>query len=225
MPLGKTERDNVLRYCDRDLPPKGTVAGMFRFISDRALREKIEAEFHAARYIYKLGEALKAKNERLHAHVKFQIVQYAGIYEATIVHLLWTVYASHPVVTAMEHHIALRKVATFPQNIVVTTDEGQPIYLCVERPERTPAISIKFDDKVDAAVEIGFVDEQIGQEIKEFYRLRNSIHLESAIRHATKYELDSSLLAYLRMQPFTRGIKGFLSDGSLPDEARPKAQT
>lgn len=224
MPLKKKTRVEVLEYCDRDLPPRATIAAMFDFIADQALREKIEAEFHAARYIYKLGEALAADadGERLHAHVKFQIVQYAGIYEAIIVHLLWSTYSHHQAVTAIEYHIALRKAATFPTNLVVTTDTGENIVLCVERPERTPAISIKFDDKVDAAVAIGFVDRQIGEEIKLFYKLRNAIHFENAIKNAIKYELDSSLLAYRRMLPFTTGIKGFLANGALPDDARPK---
>jgi hypothetical protein len=196
---------------------------MFDFIGDVKLRERVEAEFHAARYIYKLGEALAAQDEKLHAHVKFQIVQYAGIYEAIIVHLLWTVYAQHLAVTEMEYHKVMRKTATMPASLVMTTKEGEDVHLCVEHKERTPAISIKFDDKVDAAVAIGFLDPTIGTEIKAFYKLRNAIHLESAIRNKTKYELDSSHLAFRRMKPFTVGIKAFLASGKLPDAARPKA--
>jgi hypothetical protein len=225
MPLAQDVRDAVLDYCDRDLPPTQDVAAMFDFITDTALREKVESEFHAARYIYKLGEALGALNERLHPHVKFQIVQYASIYEAIIVNLLWTKYAGHPEVTAIEYHAALRKAVTLLQNLIVTNDVGENIYLCVERQERTPAISIKFDDTVNAAVKIGFVDPQIGDDIKSFYKLRNAIHLESAIQNAVTYEIDSSLLAYRRMLPFTRGIKGFLTTGKIPDDARPKAVT
>lgn len=222
MPLPKEMREEVLAYCDRDLPPKQDIARMFDFLSDVALRERVEAEFHAARYIYKLQEALNAKDERLHAHLKFQIVQYAAIYEAIIVHLLWSTYASHPAVTYIEYHTALRKAANLPTSIVMTNDAGEPIFLCAERRERTHPISIKFDDKVNAAVAIGFVDETIGEDIRMFYKLRNAIHLESAIKNAITYEIDSALLAYRRMLPFTRGIEAFLATGQLPDDARPK---
>ena len=223
MPLDKTLRDQVLAYCDRDLPADDEISAMFDFIGDPKLREKVEAEFHAARYIYKLGEALAVSEERLHAHVKFQIVQYAGIYEAIIVNLLWTAFANHPEVTAIEFHSTLRKAMTLPSTLQITTTGGEEILLSVERKERTPAISIKFDDKVDAAVAIGFVDKTIGEEIKTFYKLRNAIHLESAIKNEIRYEIASSQLAFRRMLPFTRGVRGFLKDGRLPENAKPKS--
>jgi len=222
MPLEDKIRKQVIAYCDRDLPPKSDVREMFDFVTDKELRDKVEAEFHAARYIYELGEALSASGERLHAHVKFQIVQYAGIYEAIIMNLLWTVFAGRQEVTAIEYHTTLRRVATMPNNVEMVTTAGEDVVLSVERKERTPAMSIKFDDKVDAAVAIGFVDKAIGEEIKSFYKLRNAIHLESAIKNAVKYEIDSSHLAYRRMLPFTRGVRGFLRDGVLPDNARLK---
>src|SRR5580700_5102283 len=121
MPLGKLARDQVLRYCDRDLPSAGNVSAMFDFITDQELKEQVEAEFYAARYVYKLGEALAVVDEKLHAHVKFQIVQYAGIYEAIIVNLLWTVFAEHPEVTNIEYHTALRKAVTMPATLQMIT--------------------------------------------------------------------------------------------------------
>lgn len=222
MPLKREVRDQVLEYCEKDLPPRDNVSELFSFIDDVKLRERVEAEFHAARYIYKLGEALDADEEKLHSHVKFQIVQYAGIYEAIIVKLLWTTFANHAEVAKIEYHNTLRKAVSLPPTLQVTTQEGEAIFLCVERKERTPAISIKFDDKVDAAVAIGFVDQEIGQEIKAFYKLRNAIHLESAVKNETRYEIKYSQLAYRRMLPFTQGIKGFLSNGRLPPDAKPK---
>jgi hypothetical protein len=67
-----------------------------------------------------------------------------------------------------------------------------------------------------------FVDRTLGKEIKEFYKLRNAIHIDGAIKNAIKYELSSSRRAFRRMWPFTKGIKGFLQTGKLPDDARPR---
>lgn len=216
-------RKQVLDYCDRDLAADERVSAMFDFIIDPKMKERIEAEFYAARYIYKLGEALAVSDEKLHAHVKFQIVQYAGIYEAIIVKLLWTTFAERPEVTEMEFHAVMRTAVSMPSSLQITTTQGEDIHFCVERKERTSPISIKFDDKVNAAVAIGFVDAEIGEEIKSFYKLRNALHLESAIKNDIKYEIASSQLAFRRMLPFTRGVREFLATGTLPDSARKKA--
>jgi hypothetical protein len=225
MPLPSEICETVLNYCDAHLPSDASVATMFDFLNDPALQKRLEDELYAARYIYKLGEALSVSDERLHAHVKFQIVQYAGIYEAVIVHLLWNRFRDHSAVTAIEFHKAFKKAATLPLSLNLTaTDTGEEIQLCVEARQKTSTVSIKFDDKVDAAVAIGFIDLELGEEIKGFYKLRNAIHLESAVKNETKYELDNSLLAYRRLQPFTRGVRGFLRDGVLPEEGKIKTK-
>lgn len=225
MPLELQLRSKVLDYCDAHLPEDGAVAAMFDFLDEPDLQQRVEAEFYAARYIYKLGEALAAADERLHAHVKFQIVQYAAIYEAIIVHMLWSFYPNHHAVTSIEYHANYRKAHALSQSLSLTlSDTGEEVILCVEARQKTSRVSIKFDDKVDAAVEIGFLDRALGEEIKGFYKLRNAIHLESAIKHQVKYEIASSSLAFRRMQPFTLGIKGFLATGTLPDEGKISAE-
>lgn len=105
---------------------------------------------------------------------------------------------------------------------MIRTREDEEIFLCTEFKRKNTRHSIKFDDKVDAAISIGFLDNNIGQEIKEFYRLRNGIHLENAIKNDITYELEQSALAYRRIRPFTVGVREFLRTGSLPEDARPK---
>lgn len=224
MPLNSTTSQMVLSYCDRDLADSAQIAIMFDFISDEKLRLRLEIEYSAARYIYKLGEALGVSDQRLHAHVKFQIVQFAAIYEAIIVHLLWGPFRDTDVIKAMETHDAFRKVASLPANLQLRTLNGDVVALCVLSPEKTPKNSIKFDDKVNAAVTIGFLDRNIGEEIKGIYKWRNAVHLESAVKNDIKYEIENSLLAYRRLKPFLRGVKGFLKDGKLPPGSRAKAK-
>ena len=86
--------------------------------------------------------------------------------------------------------------------------------MCIQRKEKTSTFSIKSDDKVNAAVKIGFVDEDLGEEIKSFYKLRNAIHLETAVKKDIQYALDQSLLAYRRMEPFANGIRTFLAQNA-----------
>jgi hypothetical protein len=222
VPLTQSVRERVLAYCERDLASDANVAAMFDFVDDDKLRERVQSEFQAARYIYKLGEALAASDGRLHAHVKFQIVQFAAIYEVLIVHFLWEKFGGHDVVHELEYHSTYRKAASLPSSLHLTTKDGAPVVLCVEAQQKTPRSSIKFDDKVDAAVQIGFIDSALAAEIKGFYKLRNAIHLETAVKNEVQYELQQSLLAFRRMLPFTRGIRGFLSTGVLPANAKIK---
>lgn len=221
MPLNPDLRTTILDYCDAHLDSDTAVSAMFSFLNKPNLQERIESEFYAARYIYKLSEALDVTQERLEAHVKFQIVQYAGIYEAIIVHMLWEVYRDHPAVLAIEYHTSLKVAATMPSSVTLAlSGSGEELLLCVETRQKTPKISIKFDDKVDACVSIGFLDANLANEIKQFYKLRNAIHLERAVKDSITYDLASSLLAYRRIRPFVRGISGFLANGILPDDAK-----
>lgn len=222
MPLNKEDRENVLRYCDRDVPTAAQVAGLFDFVVDAALKDALTREYQAARYIYKLQEALNVSDEKLAAHAKFQIVQFASIYEAIIVHILWSRYPESPEVRNIEFYKALRKIAQFPKNIEVKTPEGLEVHLCIEAELKNTRHSIKFDDKVDAAVAIGFIDPALGEEIKEIFKIRNGVHIENAVKNEIAYEIGQAQLAYWRMIPFTTGIRDFLATGKLSDAARPK---
>ena len=84
------------------------------------------------------------------------------------------------------------------------------------------AHSIKFDDKIAAAVKIGFITESLGKEISEFYKLRNSIHLETAVKKKVEFELKQAELAYRRMQPFIKGVKAFLAERAKPKKGKAK---
>jgi len=211
MPIRQDVQKEILDYCDQHLPNDKWFLQQFDFIDDEGLQARLAVEFYAARYVYKLGEALAVGGSRLHAHCKFQIVQYASIYEGVIVHLLWGPFANDPTVTAMENHTTLRKAGSFPADIQATTREGKPVYFAVEKQDRTPRPSIKFDDKVSAAVSIGLVEEGLGEEIKEIYVLRNAIHLETAMKRSVDYGLEHAQTAYRRMQPFLEGVRARLA--------------
>ena len=112
MPLNQADRENVLRYCDRDVPQIAQIAALFDYVKDTDLISALIREYQAARYIYKLQEALSVADEKLAAHAKFQIVQFASIYEAVIVHVLWTYYPD----TAEVRNIEFYKPSLFTED-------------------------------------------------------------------------------------------------------------
>jgi hypothetical protein len=210
--------DIVIETCRR----LTTWKAFFDFIEVPELRAALVREFLAARYIYKLQEALNVSGEKLAAHAKFQIVQYAAIYEAVIIHVLWTRFADSPELRNIEYFNTLRKVASFPKNINIHTTDGLDVHLCIEAEIKNTRHSIKFDDKVDAAVKIGFVDPNLGEEIKQVFKTRNGVHIENAVKNEIEFEIALSQLAYWRIRPFTIGVRDFLTTGKLTDAARPK---
>ncbi len=173
MPLDDSTIDEVLTYCKRDLPQNHDwYINEFDFIEDTALKESLAREFYTARYIYKLMEALFLEDYELHAHLKFQIIQYASIYEAVINYLLLNNFKEDANVKKISTHTSLREITAL-SGLTEITYEGNKIFTCLKKETKTPWTSIPFHDKVDASVDIGFVDEIYAEEIKSFYTLRN----------------------------------------------------
>ncbi len=210
MPLETKIIDEVLNYCKRDLPQEHDwYINEFDFIKDQALQESLAREFYTARYIYKLMEALFLEDYELHAHLKFQIIQYASIYEAVINYLLLNNFKEDENVKKISTHISLKDIAAL-SGLTEITYEGNKIFTCLKKETKTPWTSIPFHDKVDASVDIGFVNEIYADEIKSFYTLRNSIHIEAAAKKNIEYEIEQSKIAYRRLRPFINDIKAFL---------------
>ena len=207
MPLPTTTSEEVLNYCKRDLPNDFEwYRNEFDFVTDNDLQEELAKAFYSSRYIYKLMEGLAISGNELHAHLKFQIMQYASIYEAVINYLLLNRYKEHASVQALQLHKSYRPIAAHAAPTKLTY-EGNDTFICLYKDAKTPWTSIPFQDKVNAASDIGLIDEQLGEEIKEFYRLRNAVHIETAARRGINYEVEEAKLAYRRMRPFIDQIK------------------
>ncbi len=205
---------NINAYCKRDIPVFSWFLEEFDFVEQPILRTRLARAFSAARYIYKLMEALQVTGDELHAHVKFQVIQYASIYEAVITYLLWTKFRDHHRVKTLETHKSYKKIAGLAGPTRITYEEEE-VSLCVYRDTKTWKNAIKFNDRVDAAVDIGFVRRTYGEEIKRIYDLRNLAHIEKEAEEEVELEIENSKVSYRRMQPFIADIKEFLREGSL----------
>ena len=207
MSLPTTTSEEVLNYCKRDLPDNFEwYRNEFDFVADNDLQEELAKAFYSSRYIYKLMEGLAISGNELHAHLKFQIMQYASIYEAVINYLLLNRYKEHASVQAIQIHKAYCPISALAAPTRLTY-EGNDAFICLHKDAKTPWRSIQFQDKVDAASNIGLIEKQLGKEIKEFYRLRNAVHIEAAAKRGIEYEVEEAKLAYRRMRPFIDQIK------------------
>lgn len=214
MSLEKSLRDQIQTYCTKDLP--GDLdwhIQNFSFIDDIALRERLGRAFYTARYMSKLMEALYVQDNELHPFVKFQIMQYASIYEAVITHLLWNRFKDHKEVVTLQTHKAYKPVSALA-NLTTIKYNDEQIYTCVYKNEKTPKNSIPFSDKVDCGVRIGFIDAIYAEDIKNVYMLRNLAHIETEAKKQTEIEIEHAKLGYWRIQPFLEKIESFLSEKS-----------
>jgi hypothetical protein len=210
MPLLETQREAIRSYCLNDLP--GDVlwhTDQFSFVSDAELQKRLGRAFYAARYIAKLMEALLADGDEAHAFVKFQIMQYASIYEAVISYMLWSRYKEHPEVKALETHRAYKPVAALGNKTSMMYGDER-LFTCVYREAKTPRNSIPFRDKVDCAVRIGFVNAAYAEDIKHIYELRNLAHIETEAEKQIEVEIEQAKKSYWRVKPFLEKIAEFI---------------
>jgi hypothetical protein len=150
-------------------------------------------------------EALAAADDRLHPFVKFQIMQYASIYEAVISYLLWGPYKDNPLVQKMQTHKAYKPVAAMAAPTTIKYGD-EDVFTCVNREAKTPKSSISFGDKVDCAVAIGFLDRAYADDIKKIYKLRNLAHIETEAETEIEVEISHAKAGYWRIKPFLERI-------------------
>lgn len=212
MPLDEPTRQLIHDYCVRDLPGElQWHIDQFGFIEDEELRFRLGRAYYSARYVYKLMEATFVSGDERHPFVKFQIMQYASIYEAVTVHLLFDRYASHPEVSQLQTHKAYKPIAALA-GITEMTYGDEKIHTCVYRDSKTSRNSIPFQDKVDCAVRIGLVDAAFAGDIKRTYELRNLAHIETEATKQLEVEIEQAKTAYWRLQPFLERAAQCLSD-------------
>lgn len=158
MPLEEKLRNEIDVYCKKDLP--GDIdwfIGQFSFIDDIELKSRLGKAYYSARYMSKVMEALHVSGDEMHPFIKFQIIQYASIYEAVITYLLWDKFKEHPEVKLLQTHKAYKRVNALGCCTQITYG-GDELFTCLYKDTKTPKNSIPFKDRVDCAVKIGFVE-------------------------------------------------------------------
>jgi hypothetical protein len=212
MPLSSDDRDRIDSYCKKDLP--GNLqwhVDQFSFVTDAELKQRLGRAFYSARYISKLMEALLASGDEIHPFIKFQIMQYASIYEAVITYLLWGRYKDHPEVRGLQTHKAYKPVSALG-SLTSMKYGSEELFPCVYREARTPKNSIPFKDKVDCAIRIGFLDAAYAEDIKRTYELRNLAHIETEAKKQIEVEIEQAKTGYWRVKPFVERIVATIAE-------------
>ena len=218
-------KKKVATYVEAHLPDNGFYQSFFWFISDAALRTRLEDEFKSTRYVYKLLEGLQVADELLVAQCKIQILLYASIYEAVLHHVLLQEYAATPEVidlTSYEHKKPINISHVIRDRIQKTYSPIGGISVYESERRTVDERKIVFDEKAETARRLGFIDQKIKNVICDVYSMRNAIHLHAELRCGVTYDLQAAHKAYWHLQGFANQIGDRLEkDGKAVRPARP----
>lgn len=214
MPIGDDVRIPALKYAEAHLIDEKSIRESFRFISDTDLLNLIVLELKSARYIFRLMEMLDLKDTFSYPFCKFQIVQYAGVIEAAIDHLLFDrVYKNarlsikiQEARTRLETHITPAKVSGLSSNTEVSFG-NQPAFLAVMRASKKPRVNISFDSRLQECLGLSFVDKLLKEELAGFYKQRHSVHLSAKLKNAITIELGDTRRAFRRINALCENVK------------------
>lgn len=214
MPFDKRTAGDVIHYVTKHLADEKWHVDFFRFISDANLAQRLGEEFISTRCMYKILEGLSVTKWMLRAQVRQQIMSYASIYEAVVHHLLFAVFATDPRVVALRQQPGRKDVSISAAKLALIQPHlshgGKPIYITQDTVKKVKLTSIRFDKKAECAHALGLIDKDLMDELIEFYEARNAIHIHAEIRKSLKYQIDLSVRAYKRMEPFKYQIEAQL---------------
>ena len=211
MPLDYPIIYKVTEYYKQDIKYQDCVE-QFKFINDENLKERLAQEFYVARYAAKMQEALNLgkKSFEMLGHQKIQIIQFAGIYEAVISHLLSQRLANNPDVEFLQTSYEYKPVPNALSKVTTISYEGENLYLCRQKKIRTPWKYISFEKKLEVAERIGIIQRETAQKMNDVYKARNSIHIEKAVEDEIQFSIEMCKLAYLTLYDMSKEITNFL---------------
>jgi hypothetical protein len=215
MAFNNEMRSEIEVYVNQHLPDEYWFENYFDYIKDTELSVRLADEFKAIRYIYKLLEGLQADDYLKIAQVRIQIIYYASIYEAVLHYILFDLLKDHPDVRALFVTKNYKRISV-SKNLDDLIHDGKKIFTMYQADFERDINQIRFEYKVDVAIKLGLLTEDLGNELKKIYTLRNAIHLHAEIRKGIQYEIEMSLIAYRRMKIFREQIiEGMKNNGIL----------
>jgi hypothetical protein len=214
MPIEDTVRLPALQYVDAHLIDEATVRDGFKFITNPPLLELIMLELRSARYIFRLMEMLDLKDTFSHPFCKFQIVQYAGVVEASIDHLLFERKYQNTKLESkikearsrLETHVTPTRVSGLSSRTTVSFD-GKEAFLAVMRESKKPRVNISFENRLQECLDLSFVDEKLLKELNAFYKQRHSVHLAANLRDKITIEVADAKRAFRRINALCENVK------------------
>jgi hypothetical protein len=201
MPFSETTQDEIKTYIFNHLPDESWYDNYFDFIKDPKLSKRLSEEFISTRCLYKFLEGIQADKWLRNAQIRLQIISYASIYEAVIHHILFDLLIYNTEVQKLLDARTFKRISV-SKALDTLTHCGKKIITVYEDTTKKEIRQIRFEEKADLMMNLGFINSSLCTELKQLYALRNAIHLVAEIDKNVSYHLRMSTIAYRRMQPF-----------------------
>lgn len=220
MPFDPAIANAVDDYARQDLD--GDLSNHVEFFSfltdDPKLMQRLGEKYYSARYMYKLLEGLRIEdNWARQAQVQLQVQQYASIYEACIHHLLFVRCADRPEVKALLEQSTLKPYSVnhdlCDKLAAVQGPQGRQVVAAVKAVIHLEETKVRFDFKARAACAIGIIDDELAEELIEFYSARNMIHVHAELKRGAtwSWEISFARQAYWRLLKFKQQVLAWIN--------------
>lgn len=208
---------SVVNYCNKDLVPDADFDAeeqfesewfedYFDFLGNADLKKHLGSAFYQARFMYKLMSALRLPKAKHQGIVKFQIIQYASIYEAILDYIIERDFKDE----IMEKYAdtIYSPVPALSKDTNVTY-KGSKIYPCQKSTKKKSIKVMRIDWRTDFAVEKGIITQDVKDRICSLYDLRNNVHILKATRSNYFPQIKQSKEAFELMEEFVAQVKTY----------------
>ena len=155
-------------------------------------------------------QGLKLTLFKKSAFLKFQIQQYASIYEALLDYTLETYHKKdieNSLLTKEEYSPISAFAQTTEMYYTDSNSKKERILPCVKKLKKQPLKTIKISERTLAGVNLGIFDASIKQSLDMLYDSRNTIHILKAAKTNYTPTLAESQEAFLLMPRIVNAIK------------------
>jgi hypothetical protein len=214
MPIYDEIRSAALAYIEAHLIDESSIRTGFSFIQDERLIDLIVLELKSARYIFRVMEMLDLRDTFSHPFCKFQIIQYAGVIEAAVDHLLFDRTYTNPKLAEkvdqardrLQKSETLKTVSGLASKTSITFD-GKDVFLAILASKNKQRVNINFDDRLKECLDLSFIDQRLSTELSGFYKQRHSVHLSAKLKHSISIELGDTKRAFRRINALCENVK------------------
>ena len=207
----------VVNYCNKDLVPDGDYDAdlqyesewfeeYFSFLGDAKLQKHVGNAFYQARFMYKLMSALRLPKAKHQGIVKFQIIQYASIYEAILDYIIEKDFKQE--IMDKYGDTIYTPVPALAKDTKITYD-GNAIYACKQKKRKKSIKSMSITERTEFATEKGIITEDIKNRICALYELRNNVHILKATKNDYFPKINQAKDAFILMQDFVGQVKHY----------------
>lgn len=187
--------------------PSDWFVNYFSFLNDAPLQKNLGEAFYQARFAYKLMKALHLTKAKYYGFVKFQILQYASIYEAILDYYLDKYYKDEIMTTYADVFYSPVQAMSYKTTI---KHDGEDVLLCVKRIRKKPIKLIKIQSRTEFAVSKGIISDSMRVRICNLYDTRNNVHILKATQNKYVPKLIDAKEAFSLMVDFIGEIKAYL---------------